>query len=102
MRTKQKVPSLSYLYVVCDKAPCYSYGAHYPSHEGGLKGGLKRGLKGGLQGGLQGGASRGGLRGGLSCYLAVTWERCRTKILKGLCRVIGWFQVAADIALPLK
>ena len=23
------------------------------------------------------------------CYLAVTWERCRTKILKGLCGVIG-------------
>ena len=36
------------------------------------------------------------------CYLAVTWERCRTKILKGLCGVIGWFQVAADIELPLK
>ena len=29
------------------------------------------------------------------CYLAVTWERRRTKILKGLCGVIGWFQVAA-------
>ena len=36
------------------------------------------------------------------CYLAVTWERRRTKILKGLCGVIGWFQVAADIGLPLK
>ena len=36
------------------------------------------------------------------CYLAVTWERCRTKILKGLCGVIGWFQVAADITLPFK
>ena len=36
------------------------------------------------------------------CYLAVTWERYRTKILKGLCGVIGWFQVAADIGLPLK
>ena len=36
------------------------------------------------------------------CYLAVTWERRRTKILKGLCGVISWFQVAADIGLPLK
>ena len=36
------------------------------------------------------------------CYVAVTWERRRTKILKGLCGVIGWFQVAADIELPLK
>ena len=36
------------------------------------------------------------------CYLAVTSERRRTKILKGLCGVIGWFQVAADIGLPFK
>ena len=64
MRTKQKVPSLSYLYVVCDKAPCYSYGAHYPSHEGGLKGGLKGGLQGGFKGGF-----KGGLKGGLILLL---------------------------------
>ena len=24
------------------------------------------------------------------CYLAVTWERCRTKILKGLCGSLDW------------
>ena len=58
VRTKKRVPSLSYLYVVCDK-------------------------KGSL-------------------LLGSDLERCRTKILKGLCGVIGWFQVAADIGLLLK
>ena len=32
------------------------------------------------------------------CYLAVTWERRWTKIVKGLCGVIGWFQVAATLS----
>ena len=35
------------------------------------------------------------------CYLAVTWERRRTKILKGLCGVIGWFQVAAWVTFKI-
>ena len=37
------------------------------------------------------------------CYLAVTWERCRTKPLKGLCGVIGWFHGSSrTLELPLE